>query len=457
MVIVFALVLWGPRVATAQSEGFAPGDPTPQEEAERRPYRGLFGGGNPHASRNQLDLNGALYGSWYSNHGHETADVDRPILDGYYTAANGSLSYNRQWTRAELSTYGGGGVAYRPHAASGPLSSVFGGLAVTAPLGGRTTVSAHQTASHGTAYNLGLFSGLPPLYPVLGTPQDAAQVIRHVAADLTSTELNTSVGLQHELSSRTSARGFFDRHETLYDATYPDLVAWRAGGQFRRRFTESLAWRLGYGYRTGTYGFAEARTVRSHDIDIGVDYGKALSFSRRTRFTFSTGSTIVSSTGRPVAADPSSDTTTRFRFLGNAALTHEIGRTWHLQGVVDHSVEYWPAFFQPVIRTSASAGAGGLLGRRAQLDFRTAYSDGQVGFDTSNSNFDTFGGSADFHYALTRNFAASLGWFYYRYDFGRSVLLPPGVASQMNRQGIHVGLTVWAPLTNSRRGRHAAP
>ena len=453
--IVLALALCGPRVAAAQSEGFAPGDPTPQEEASRRPYRGLFGGGNPHAPNNQLDLNGAIYGTWFSNHVPDTADVASPVLDGYYTAANGTLSYGRQWTRASFSSYGGGGVAYRPDSASGPLSSVFGGLAVTAPLGGRTTVTAQQRASYGTAYNLGIFSGLPPLYPVVGTPEDGGQAFGYLAADLISTTFTTTAELQHEFSLRSSAHGFFGRHQTLYDGAYPDRADLRAGGRFRRRLSESLAVRLGYAYRTSDYGIAETRTVNSHDIDVGIDYANALSFSRRTRFAFSTGSTIVSSSRRPATADSVVDTVTRFELLGNAALTHEIGRTWHLQGVMAHTVEYWPAFVQPVIRSSASVGIGGLLGRRSELELLSSYSTGQVGFQSANNDFQTFGGSAQFRYALSQHLAASLGSYYYRHDFGSSVLLPPGVVSQMNRVGVHVGITLWARLLNDRRGTHA--
>ena len=69
--------------------------------------------------------------------------------------------------------------------------------------------------------------------------------------------------------------------------------------------------RLGYGYTTAEcsqrVGFLPQDI---HHLDAGVDYGRALSISRRTRVSFSTGSAILSGSGETFGGQTSGFHTT---------------------------------------------------------------------------------------------------------------------------------------------------
>ena len=65
----------------------------------------------------------------------------------------------------------------------------------------------------------------------------------------------------------------------------------------------------------------DGRPREVHDINVGMSYGRALSFSRRTSLQFSTGSTIMVSQNFTAAE---SDPRARFHLLGNAVLVHEL-------------------------------------------------------------------------------------------------------------------------------------
>jgi hypothetical protein len=62
-----------------------------------------------------------------------------------------------------------------------------------------------------------------------------------------------------------------------------------------------------------------------HNVQAGINYGRPLSISRRTSFSFSTGSAIAV---RDDLSNPDAAPATTARLTGNASLTHELGRTW---------------------------------------------------------------------------------------------------------------------------------
>ena len=86
----------------------------------------------------------------------------------------------------------------------------------------------------------------------------------------------------------------------------------------------------------GLYGPDEA--TRLHSFDVGIDFHKALSLSRRTTLSFGTGTTAF--------ADVNG---THIYATGNATLTRELGRTWFATAAYNRDVSFLSTFREPVL------------------------------------------------------------------------------------------------------------
>ena len=107
----------------------------------------------------------------------------------------------------------------------------------------------------------------------------------------------TSANLTRSLTSRSNFNllGTFRYSDLSRIAGGQDLRAYSAGGRYLYNLSRNATLHLGYIYREGQYTYvASAQSTVAHDIDVGVDYHKPLSFSRRTHVDFSVGSSFVS-------------------------------------------------------------------------------------------------------------------------------------------------------------------
>jgi hypothetical protein len=86
-----------------------------------------------------------------------------------------------------------------------------------------------------------------------------------------------------------------------------------------------------------------------------------------------------------------------------------------------------------------------LFTRRFDISLTGGFSVGNSAL-TNNSSYDTYTGDLRLRYAVTRNWAVFTEYLYYFYDFrGASLLLSPGIAPGLERNGIRAGLTLWVP------------
>jgi hypothetical protein len=178
-------------------------------------------------------------------------------------------------------------------------------------------------------------------------------------------------------------------------------------------------------------------------LDFGLDYGDALSLqlSRRTLLTF--GVSLGSARAVPG--------TTQYRVLGNANLSHSMGRTWSANVGVARSLGFVAAFQQPVLSDAAFASIGGQLATRVSSVSTASWTRGYIGLDSAR-HFDSSGASSVLSVGVTRRIGAFAQYSYYRNR------LPTGattlaVLSNFDRQTASVGLTFYAPLYNSQRNR----
>jgi opacity protein-like surface antigen len=213
------------------------------------------------------------------------------------------------------------------------------------------------------------------------------------------------------------------------------------GGRLTYNIGRGLGARVGYGYGESISKGGRAG-VPLHNLDLGVDFNRSLSFSRRTTLSFSTGSSAVTVDGD-----------TQFGLIGSAALVREIGRTWSASLQYGRTVQIVETWQQPLFVDGLSVEFGGLMTRRLQFYSSVRGSLGHVGLGTSDNRVETYSGAAGLGYAFNRSLKVSADYLYYRYDMGRAAAVLPQAFSQLNQQSARVTLSVWAPiLTRTRRG-----
>jgi hypothetical protein len=215
--------------------------------------------------------------------------------------------------------------------------------------------------------------------------------------------------------------------------------------RFTRGLSRNLRLRLGYGYTDAHYGIAQ-RQYHTHNLDTGVDYGRSLSLSRRTKLTFSTGATAIQQSQE-----------TRFDVIGAATLNREIGRTWNASLAYSRSVGYAAYILEPIFSDSISAAYGGLINRRLSFHSGAGTSRGGVGFRGGSANgFNATNAYAGLSQAVNRHFAVNVNYSFYRYNFEPGAALVTGLVPRMNRNSINVTLSAWTPIFQHGRKTNAS-
>ena len=260
------------------------------------------------------------------------------------------------------------------------------------------------------------------------------------------------VGFDQQLSPRSTITGTYSQSGNSFSSSSAtDLTHHTGSVRYTHNLTRNLSLRLGYGYTEARYGITE-RKYQTHNIDSGVDYSRALSLSRRTKLSFSTGATAVKSdtTSTQQAAQ------TNFNVIGSATLTREIGRTWNASLIYQRSVGYTEFILGPTFSDSVSASYGGLINRRLSFTSGMGASRGTVGFHaTSNDGFDAVNAYAGLSQALTRHLALHVNYSFYRYNFEPGAALVTRLLPNMNRHSVNVTLSAWAPVFQHGRKSNA--
>ena len=104
-----------------------------------------------------------------------------------------------------------------------------------------------------------------------------------------------------------------------------------------------------------------SRPPSFHNIDVGIDYNRPLSFSRRATLAFGTGSTAVQDY-----------TGTHYHLTGNANLNYELNRTWNASLGYTRDAQFLENVRQSVFADSLLASLHGLFTRRFEF-----YRDGE--------------------------------------------------------------------------------
>ena len=429
------IVLLFAAAAEAQQAQSAQQAPPSQQARPVRPYRGGLFGENPKGQQ-PIDFTMSL------SEGYDTLGSDELSVDplsvpfrraGLYSNLDSALRYTLGRRARRLTIRAGSALRYTPAPYQLLSTNYVGSVAFTSPVwrGGRVDMS--QGVGYTPYYQFDVFPtlSLETAQAPKGPSSDYA-IWKQPAYTYTS-----GIQFLQQFSARSSLRLEYARRSVLVSGHASDLLTQNAGIRFTHHFTRYAGFHAGIGSGVAQFGPASGviNRIRTHDIDIGLDYDRPISFSRRTTLSFSSGSSLIPQGGRMY-----------YHLTGNASLKHEIARTWGASLQYARELQFVEAFPQPLFSDSITAGVKGSPSRRVDIAFSGSYSAGQIGVSAAGGTLDTYTSSAHIGISVNRHFAWYSEYLYYHYRLGQLTSAATALPGQLDRQTARVGLKLWFPL-----------
>ena len=283
------------------------------------------------------------------------------------------------------------------------------------------------------------------LNPLVESPRAVAAAAAGAPAEVTSVVLPFAIRQTLSAVTDTALRYERGRSSLLvsngFTRTEADtggaLVSQSVRARYERRLTRFKTLRLGYRLGSATFDPNSSRFLKTHDLDVGMDYRRPLPFSRRTFVAASFGPSIVSERDRQ-----------SLRVIGDASLTHTPNRTWQIQAGYHRSLWTIEGLAAPLLSTTVTGGVSANVGRRNVLLALVSFVDGNVSIDqTSATAVMSRTAELRWHAALTRRVGLVANTFYGRLRYGPQVAsLLSGVPNDATHVGARVFITFWQPL-----------
>ncbi len=459
VVLALGLTAFGPASGAAQQRPQPPPDERPADrpsdpadpmaEARRR-YTALFGGasGGPEPATG-LRFDGALYGAWDQNLLAEFTSPNTTSalqVSGAYTNLVGDLRYVRNTPRLQVATTGGLSARYYTSLNQFAANDFHGGAGTSVRLDRLTTLGLNQTLSYAPVYLFGLFAdALPTPLGSVQTPSSAYAVNddRAITSD-SRAEIERRFTVRSLVSSRVAYRR---SHFTVVTPRGTDFTTFETGADYRYRVTENNDFRLGYFYRQADYIGTEQFGLRTpqpaeHNLHLGVAFHPALTEERRTIVTFDGGTSFVAS----ALATNAFETRRQVRLIGDAAIAHQMGRTWLLVGALKRGTGFVQGLNGPVFTDAVSVTTTGFFNPRTDLFASVGYSNGEPTLVGAVQTFSTATVDTRLRVALNERWAFTAQYVFYHYDFSNVLDLVAGLEPTVKRNTLRIGVNVWWPL-----------
>jgi hypothetical protein len=405
------------------------------------PNSGVLGTTDETNVRETLTVRGSFFGAWDDIANETTSettspDVDRRFLrSGFAGGANGRLSHARRTTRTQWLT--SGDTALRVYGGnSEDIAATFAGRSsINSDLNSRLTLSASGGWSYSPYYELS---------PAYGSQFENIGSFGGGFGLATAAERNTSADGRASMTVRLSRRDTIEvdangRRWDFLDQSESSVTFYGAHGRFRHSLTRSLGVYAGFGREEAKYDL-DSRSADSNTIDVGLDFGDTLEFTRRTALSFGFSTSGVRW-----------EEETHWRVNGSATLTRAFGRSG--SGLLQYrrQTEYTGGFREPLLTDTFSGGFSDQIGRDASWSINLGYVRGEIGFDEFTSRrFDIYDVGGRVTRALTRNLGVFGDYTYYRYEVPSEATVFTFLP-KFSRQSLSFGLTLWAPLVNDTR------
>lgn len=413
-----ALLLTAATAASAQ---------TTDQPVVPRPFRPIFGAVAERPNgRQALDVSASLDQAF--------GEGDARLQEGsWFPDARVDVQYRRR-TRSFTFTALGGSSAqyYTQRARSQRLDrSHNAGATLEVPVGTRTRLRVGQSLAYATFYTL---SGIPGATATSGEPVAPGEEL--IVPGVTSGAGSAS-GWQQQLSTAVQRQlGRRGGLEARYGLGSGDVAGLRSEHrEWGVRYTQGVtpAASLVAGYSLSTGGTVGGVATQVGNVDLGIDYRKALSKFRNTTVAFTTGSAIVKGERQG-----------QYRILADARLVRLIGRTWTTTFDYNRGFEFMNAFGGFVAADTITTSVGGFLSRSLEASASTSYTMGSLA-TPGGGDVTTTSAAVRVEYGFTRSIAVDAQYNYYAHDLGGVAASATPLAPALSRQRVRAGLRLWFP------------
>jgi hypothetical protein len=413
-----------------------------QEVPERRPTPTLFGAPNPRGqTEGGLSMTGTLFGSYDDNilfggQGSESRPptfLPRTRLQGAATGYDTTLSLrlpSRQPTvRARLASAGRYFPEFQEYVAGRQAAEA----AVSAGASPWRNTTVQVTGTGRYAMNASPFATVASLSETdldLPNGDDGVRLRR-------SNDVRGQAELDHEWRSGKSLGFVGGVHSGQIDGG-PRNQIYDVGGRLGVKLARYGAFRAGYTWQGVDRG--EAQYV-VHHLNIGGDYARPLSASRRAFVAFSGGSAAIDSGNR-----------LRMHAIGDAKLWYEFKQSWVGAVRYHRGVTFIDELADPLLSDGVGVELTGLFSPRLDFISSGTFATGVVGLN-SGSPYHMYGARSQLRYALSRVAALYGEYVLFHYDFANTIPIAGGLPPEFNRQAVRVGVTVSTHLIDMGRRR----
>jgi len=409
------------------------------QTAERRVPQ-LFGRVPSHGDQ-QLNVSASSMGAYDDDviAALQSGSVDpRTQKSGTYNELATQVAYAKQGRRLLFGVSESSTLRYTPSLRDLSGMQHVGAIGLSGTLG-KTRIRLNQTLGYSPYYSFAPQQSLFELEP----GRVPASVSGSVVSRMDARTLGSSADISQPLGQRTTLQLTSSLQDTDFRRDGSGLRSEALGGRVVRNLTRDFGIVLGYGFQQGIYRTSptDSRITTFHNLDLGIDYHRALSLTRRVAVNVTSGSTLVRGL----------DGSSQYRVIGDAKVTREIGRSWQAAAAYHRGVDLIDGFGEPFFQDSLIFSAGGTLNSRVSLSVAGGYAKGQLGMANSGAavnNNDSYNASAHLRVALSRTLAFTSEYSLYRYQFDRATSLPLGLPAQLQRQGFRAGLELWLPLVH---------
>jgi hypothetical protein len=433
LVIVLIVAGFALQPALAAAQASAP--PEPEAVASRttsaRAYRGLFGPTEEDELRPPaLTLNLSVAAGVDDNTRFATGGVGDATLQGgrQHQGVQAVLAFVRRRPHSTVALDLSSAVRYYPSLRNIGTQKHSGAVSMELVPSRQVRLQFAQSASYSPSYQLALAG--PQLADDAAGDLPAAGIDYSVARNKQMTYGSSAAATYAASAATELSFGYTGRYTNFFST--PDFHAQRAGGRFTRRLAAGVDLRLGYGF--GTAGLSGRRATQHHDLDIGVNYGRQFLFSPRTSLGFTSGSTVILTPGGR-----------QFPIIGSVQLRRRLAARWMGDISYTRGLQSIDTMAEPFLAGAVSGSVSGYLNSRTRLRITPSYAQGADVTDSARA-YRSWTAETRADIALSHHWAIYAEHFYYHYQFAGAFELPGGLQAGLNRQGLRIGLALWAPV-----------
>jgi hypothetical protein len=407
---------------------FAQGDPGP--------FGGLFGRTPERVGRDYtiFEVRTGTTGHYQDELGN---DRRAGIESGAMAGLMGSAAFDHG--SRGLTTHVRSLASYQQHLTT---ASGVGGTTIQNAGGVRYRVATRLTLEANGMQLYTPFFNFHPTFSPAANPGIFVPGAPYVATVVESHHYEVSGGFLANYAKHSALSGAIVRRETRF-TQHPagDLTTNGVQGKWARRLNRDFSLHIGYG-RERIHERINPDVQYLHElIDLGVDFLKTLSTSRRTTFSFTTQTSVLK---RPMMPR-------QYRLNGSAGVTRWFQRTWGIGIQAQRTTDFLPGYLEPLYSDALTATLNGVFSQRVQLIVYAAGGRSEYAFEQGMAKFTTGYATTQVNFGLTRHLGlfGQHAFYHYRAPAGVSPVAP---SNRLSRQTFTVGLTAWVPIITQERG-----